>query len=201
MIIYGTQAADLGTTQVLNEVCPFCGEQGQIVLTAYRKHAHIFWIPLFPFRKKVVAQCQNCGKVIKRKDMSDTLKFEVDTLKSSVKGPSWQFAGLALLFVLGIFINYYGGELNEQELQYLAEPQVGDIYKYETENGYYSTLKVAEVTYDSIYVYPNTYESSKRKGVRKIDKEDNYALFTLAYHRSEIQAMYDERDIYSIDRD
>ena len=49
MIIYGSKAVHLKSAQPPTAVCPSCGQTGTTVLTqGYSKHAHVFWIPLFP---------------------------------------------------------------------------------------------------------------------------------------------------------
>ena len=72
---------------------------------------------------------------------------------------------------MAISITYSNGEAKKKELEFVANPVVGDVYKYKTEKQNYSTLKVTSVTADSVFVSPNEYETDKMSGIYKIDKD------------------------------
>lgn len=110
MIIYGSKAVHVKSTQPKTITCPSCGTKGSLVLSLYRKHAHIFWIPLFPIGKKGVSQCQHCKNVLEYKDMPAPIKEEFKILKSEAKGPIWQYAGLVLIAILIAWGGYASGQ-------------------------------------------------------------------------------------------
>ena len=201
MIIYGTKAVHLKTVESQTATCPNCGTQGSLRFSVFKEHIHVFWVPLFPFSKKGVSECQHCKNVLKPKEMPDPIKREYQNLKDQSKGPAWQFAGLGVLAILMAWGGYASGEEKKLELEYLKSPQIGDIYEYEIETGSYSTLKVVDVSDDSVFVSPNDYEINKRTKIYKIDKSENYSdsiLYGLS--NSMIREMYDSGEIFDINR-
>src|SRR5689334_11457267 len=195
MIIYGTKPVHLKSAQPSTTVCPSCGQTGTIVLSAYSKHAHIFWIPLFPIGRLGVSQCQHCKQALDDAAMPGELKREYNNLKAETRVPIWQFLGLALIGLLAIWITYNSGEEKKKQLGYVANPAVGDVYKYRTENRSYSTLKVTSISADSVFVSPNNYESDKASGVYKIEKEENYADFSYGISKEDLKKMHAEDEI------
>lgn len=103
MIIYGSKAVYVLSRRSKTCICPSCRTQGSIRLFVFRRHAHVFWIPLFPIGKKGMSQCEHCKKVLYTKEMPTPIKREYEILKSKAKGPIWQFTGLAILIVMVIW--------------------------------------------------------------------------------------------------
>jgi hypothetical protein len=200
MIIYGTRAAHLGTKELPNIVCRDCETQGSIRLSLFRRHAHVFWIPLFPLNKFGISECQHCKSTLRHKEMPEALSREYDNLKMETKGPLWQFSGLFLMAILIVWISFTSGKNKELEVQQINNPEVGDVYSYEIETGRYSTFKVAEITNDSIFLYPNDYEINKVTRVYKIDKENNYSDSAIGFTRQEVVNLYNSGTIYDVDR-
>lgn len=99
MIIYGSKSVHLKSERSKMSVCPNCGTQGSLVLSVYRRHTHIFWIPLFPIGKTGLSQCQHCKNVLYTKEMTASIQKEYDQLKNKTKGPLWQFMGLGILII------------------------------------------------------------------------------------------------------
>jgi hypothetical protein len=200
MIIYGSKAVHLITVPSNTATCPSCGTKGSLTFSIFRKHAHIFWIPLFPFGKAGMSQCQHCKQVLEKKEMPEPIRREYDTVKSEAKGPVWQFSGLGLLAVLMTSGYFASAEDKKLELVYLNAPQPGDIYEYKIETGSYSTLKVVDITDDSVFVSPNDYEINRRSKLRKIDKAHNYPDVAYGISRIELKDMYDSGEIFNINR-
>ena len=190
----------LKTEQSETAICPSCGTQGSLTINIFRKHAHIFWIPLFPFGKKGVSQCEHCNNILEMKEMPDSLKREFENLKNETKGLIWQFTGLGIIAILIVWGNYVNGEDKKTELEYLKSPQIGDVYEYKIETGSYSTLKVVSVKNDSIFVSPNEYEISKMSKMYKIDKSENYSNLSYGVSINKIKEMYDSGEIFDINR-
>ena len=201
MIIYGTKAVHLNSARAESVLCTNCSTKGSIIISVFRQHAHIFWIPLFPIGKKGVSQCANCKNTYTSSEMPQSIKAEYNKIKGDVKGPIWQFAGLVIIAIVVALGNYRSGENEKLNEVYLNEPQVGDVYEYKVENGNYSTYKVIEVVQDSVYVSPNEYEITKSSKLYKIDKEENYADFYYAFSKQEIKDMYSSKEIMDINRD
>jgi hypothetical protein len=127
MIIYGNKPVHLKSVQPPTLVCPSCGQTGTIVISAYSKHAHIFWIPLFPIGRLGASQCQHCKQVLELGAMPHEIKREYSNLKAETKVPLWQFSGLGLVAVIIAFTIYSSGEDKKKEAEYLANPVVGDV--------------------------------------------------------------------------
>ncbi|KAB5492006.1 MULTISPECIES: zinc-ribbon domain-containing protein [Flagellimonas] len=200
MIIYGARAVHLKSAQSKNTICPSCNTQGSSVISIYRKHAHIFWIPLFPISKNGISQCQHCKKVLEPKEMPEPIKREYVNLKNDAKGPVWQFVGLGIIAALISWGFYANAEDKKKESAYLQSPQTGDIYSYKVEGGHYSTFKIMSVTQDSIFISPNQYEINKIGRVHTIDKPENYSEILYGMSRIKVKEMYESGEIYGINR-
>ena len=133
--------------------------------------------------------------------MSDQLKREYDSIKSVSKGPVWQFAGLSLIAILFAYGYYASGENKKLELQYLKAPLAGDVYSYKGENGNFSTLKVVNVSSDTVFVSPNEYEIDKRSKTHTIDKPENYPELYYGISIEDVNKRYASNEIYDINRD
>ncbi len=201
MIIFGSGSAHIKTAPVRNVTCDNCNNQNTISFSIFRKHAHIFWIPVFPMNKTGASQCSHCQQVLKPKQMPERLKMEYQNFKSDAKGPIWQFAGLFLIVCLIGFAGYSGSKDKKNTEQYLSEPAIGDIYEYRIETGSYSTMKVMQVTQDSLYMSFNDYEISKSSRIYKIDKEENYPDEVYGVSRQDLLGMKADGDILDINRD
>ncbi|UTW67552.1 zinc-ribbon domain-containing protein [bacterium SCSIO 12643] len=201
MIIYGTKPVNLLSKNSKNTTCPNCQTEGSITYHIYRKHAHIFWIPLFPLGKKGYSECSHCKNVLEPKEMPRNMQMELDIVKNEARGPIWQFAGLGIIAILFVWGGFASKQDKKMELQYLAAPAVNDVYEYKAEPGSYSTMKVVEVTSDSVFVAPNMYEISKMSKIYKIDKSENYSEDVYGISKIDLNKMYSDGKIFDINRD
>lgn len=200
MIIYGSKAVHLNSTKPATGNCPNCDATGSITLSVYRRHSHIFWIPLFPMGKLGRGHCDNCNTEFKPKKLGESHKQAYSRLKSESRGPLWQWAGLAI-FVAFVISAVFASQANDKrELEYLATPQAGDIYEYKVGYGSYTTFKVVEVTADSLFIMDNLYEVNKSSGIYKIDKEENYTEPVYGVGRQDITDMHTAGDVLGINR-
>ncbi len=200
MIIYGSRSAHIGNIPSKSVKCENCNSERTITFNIFRRHAHIFWIPLFPIGKTGVSECSYCKQVLRKNEMSDTLRIAYLKARNTAKGPKWQFAGLFLVLALFIFVGFSSSINKNNEAQYITEPLIGDVYSYKTETNQYSTMKVVSVSSDSVFVYLNTYEVGRKSSIYKIEKDERYSEDTYAYSKEEIKALYEEKTIVSIDR-
>jgi len=198
MIIYGSKAVHLQSEQSQTATCPSCGTKGSLLLSVFRRHAHVFWIPMFPIGKIGGSQCLHCQNTLKPKAMPESIRREYDDLKRNAKGPLWQFVGLAIVAMFIAWGSYSSGEEQKRELQFLATPQVGDIYEYKVESGSFSSFKVQEVFADSLYIVPNEYEISNRSKVYKINKPENFSQSLYSIPRARVEEMYHSGEIFNI---
>ncbi len=183
MIIYGTKAVHLNSEQPATAVCPSCETQGSTVFSVFRKHAHIFWIPLFPIGKVTQTTCEHCKATYVVKEVPESFRREMDVVKSTLKGPIWQFAGLAVIALLVVWGLYASEQDAKEELAYLSAPVSGDVYRYKVGKRSFSTLKVISVTTDSLETYENMYEINKLSKIHEIDKLENYSEGTCFFSK------------------
>lgn len=149
--------------------------------------------------KTGASQCNHCQQVLKPKQMSERLKMEYQNFKGDAKGPIWQFAGLFIITCLITFLGYTGSKDKKNTAKYLSEPAIGDIYEYRIESGY-TTMKVMQVTTDSLFMSFNDFEISKSSRVYKIDKDGNYPEEVYGVSRQDIQTMKADGDILAVNR-
>lgn len=200
MIIYGVRAVDIKSKNLRNDTCHNCDTLGSLILNIYRKHTHIFWIPFFPLSKKGFSQCRNCKQVLEPKEMTDPLKRALDNFKHETKGPIWQFSGLALLAFIIIRGFYMANAQDQNEKEYLASPQIEDVYHNKVENGNYSSLKVVQVSTDSVFVLRNEYAIDRMSKISKINKKENYLTEPFGIARTQLDEMYNSNEIFYIER-
>ncbi|MDO5664216.1 MAG: zinc-ribbon domain-containing protein [Bacteroidia bacterium] len=201
MIIYGTRAAHLKSARPPHLICSNCNTQGSTTLSVYRQHAHIFWIPLFPLGRKAASQCQHCKQVLEGHQITGEARSEYERLSREARGPIWQFVGLFLIIVFAILATFTNNAEKKADKQFMDNPEVGDVYRYKTESGNYSTMKVAIIEADSIIVYQNEYENTKMSAVHTIEKEENYSEDNMyIFAKQALQEMYEKGEIYDVVR-
>jgi len=78
-------------------------------ISVFGKYVHIFWIPIFPIGKKVIAECTHCKRTIEQKEFSTKLSQLYQDKKSKYKRPFWHWLGIgaiisliALIIIIGI---------------------------------------------------------------------------------------------------
>ena len=190
MIIYGSKPAHLKTVELTSATCPNCNTQGSLALSAYSKHAHIYWIPLFPVGKLGVCECERCDYVVDQTEMPENISWAYNNLKGETKTPIWQFSGLGIIAILiGLFIIWDKQE-TKKELEYLVAPAIKDVYEYKTESGNYSTMKVVKILEDTIYLSLNEYEINKKSGITEIEVKKNYSDFHIGLTKADLKKMY-----------
>lgn len=198
MIIYGWNSSSLNQSKPENIVCPNCEAQGTTTIDARSRYAHIFWIPIFPYGKTGYSQCSECGQEYKKKKMTEEMKAEYKELSQDKKPPAWQFIG-AVVILTGIIMLWNSSRKDDLKYHEMLEsPEVGDVYRYKTEEGHYSTYRVYDVHEDSIDLIPNMYEYSQMTGIEEIEDDSNYADFYLTYPRDLIMGWLDRDTIYKI---
>jgi len=201
MIFFGTGSASLDSVKTRNITCQHCNNQDTIYINIYRRHAHVFLIPVFPLGKSGSTYCTHCKETLSPKQMPEALKMQYKNIKGEAKGPIWQFSGLLVFALLIVFAIYSSGKNKEDTQLYLTQPAVGDIYEYKANNGSYSTMRLEKVTTESLFLSLNDFEISKKSRIYKIDKDENYSEITYEYSKSEMIQMHKEGIVFDINRD
>ncbi|TXE07114.1 zinc-ribbon domain-containing protein [Seonamhaeicola algicola] len=200
MIFYGTKASRLKNGQINHVTCPNCQNQTSMNYGIFGKYFYIYWIPIFPIGKTNIVECNHCKKTFKLKELPQQIKHKFELVKH--KGtPLWHFTGLAIILLAVGYFSYSNAKHKEDEVVFIKEPAIGDIYSYkDPDSGNFSTMKVINVSRDSIRVVYNDYLVDKRTGISKIDKASNYNDTTENLSRLEIVVLYNDNVIYNINR-
>ncbi|MEO0899760.1 MAG: hypothetical protein AAFY71_25335 [Bacteroidota bacterium] len=199
MIVYGTNATTIGEGKVSHEVCPNCGAEDHIHVGVFSQYAHIYWIPLFPFRKKKVAKCTSCGYEMEKKEMPSPILEAANQIASQSKTPIWQFAGLGIIVLFFGWISYQNGVDEDNYTEYAHAPQIADVIEYDVEEGY-SNMRVIRVTSDSVFVHLNMYATDKRTAVDELDVDSMYLPIEIGFSREKIVEMWEDQEIFKINR-
>lgn len=201
MIFYGTRASNLKNGKIPRVNCPNCSTETSMTYSVFGKYAHIYWIPLFPYKKMTFAECDHCKKTFEQKELPLDIQNKLNTEKEKnpAKTPIWHFSLLIVILVLIAFAIYSGKQNEKDEKSYLENPKVGDKYEYKSTDGYYSIMKISEIKADSVYFLLNEMETNKMSGINDLDKPSNYKE-TEGFTKAELIALYEEGKIYEINR-
>jgi hypothetical protein len=197
-IRYGTKATQLAKEPITGK-CPHCNSQNCIDMKVLQKYGHLYWIPFVPMKKMGVSECTHCKQVLELPQMPDHLKAKYEEIKARTKTPLWTFSGLVLLGAFIVWIAVAISNDNKQNIQFIQQPQAGDIYEMATENSHYTLLKVARVQGDSVYVHINEYETDKRKGLYQL-KSKPFSAEEIAFTKQTLRLMLKEGKIIDVDR-
>ena len=107
---------------------------------------------------------------------------------------------MGIIAVIAVIAYFASVQDKKSERDYIASPEVADVYTVELDNGYYSTLKVTEVTQDSVFIQPNNYETNKMSGISDIDEEEKYSDEIYVMSKQDLIDMYEEGNIADVTR-
>lgn len=204
MVIYGTGGKDLGTKQLDFEKCPSCGEKGKLQLQGISRYFTLFWIPVFPYSKKIFTFCNACEKEIPKEQYSRELQTTIATEKSHFKFPLTHFAGI---FIIGLFIIwgiYQSNKHDEFVMNRIENLQKDDILILKKSSSEYYFLEVVGNEDNEIYyLYSNYFLDQKPNNSDYEDGLKNQSDFmdTVVYYftQNEIDSIYKQGDIDILD--
>lgn len=202
MIIFGTRASSYKSYSDTAYDCDHCGSKASVDLTFATRYFHIFWVPVFPIGKTGMSQCRHCKRALYRSQMPPQLQSGYNDARRRVKTPAKYFAGLILAGLFFTFACYAAFTSRRNSQAWIQTPKVGDVYEVNDAEGY-TLYKVTRVTSDSLTLIPHEYIVEKSSQLRKLkrsnpDDYDETAVFTLSTQT--LRAMYDTRNIRSVDR-
>jgi len=200
MIIFGWRSTHIKTDQLNNTTCPNCNKKGGIICSIYGRYIHIFWIPLFPIGKKGATQCSKCNRSISPREMTEDFKRDYKNFKSEARRPIWHLLGIIIITIIVAFFTFLITTNTNREVEYIANPVVGDVYRCNTDVKKYTTLKVTDVKEDSIYFLKNNYSFSTRIGIEKIDLDSCYNAEVSVMSKAVLKKLYDLGTIYNVNR-
>ncbi|MFS4482160.1 hypothetical protein ACKGJY_04035 [Hyunsoonleella sp. 2307UL5-6] len=201
MIFYGTNSSRLKDGQLPNVTCPNCENQTSMTYSVFGKYAYLYWIPVFPIGKINVLECNSCKRTFKLQELPEQIQRKFETEKHTGI-PFLHFSGLAVIGLVIAYFSYSGAKHKEDEADYIKTPNIGDVYSIKAEAaGHFTTMKVTKIEGDSVFLVFNDYEIDKRSAIYKIDKSNNYTNSNDALTKEQLQFLYEEKEIFNIDRD
>lgn len=200
MIIYGWKSTGIGQAQI-PEPCPNCSTENSVQMHVFKKYAHVFWIPLFPFGNTAVTECDHCKQVLRKNEFPAQFKERYERVKAEAKNPIWTWSGLGLLAVLIIFAFISSGQHQEELKSYAANPQVNDLYTWSME-GDYTLAKVVSISNDTVYVQFHEYSINKAHKVNQLLSEhpEAFSAELVGIPSDQIPSLVADDTIHDIDR-
>lgn len=201
MIIYGWRASHVKSEISDTITCSNCQSSKTTLFSVFSRYFHIFWIPLVPYGRKGGSVCQNCGMEFLSGEMVDPYKKAYIELRQQTRIPFWQFSGLLIIIVLVSYFTFANYQEEQNTAKFTAEPLIGDIYFYKSENGNFTSFILKQVDEDSVTVLHNNYESTTKSRLDEIDIPANY---TDVYYRlplDELSKMKTNNELIKVIRD
>ncbi|GEM_PF-661744 len=205
MIIFGTRSKVLlnkASRAVGN--CGYCGTVNSIFGYKQINYFHIFWIPVFPYKSRIMTVCNHCRQVREQRSIDPQTMQQIlqDGLPKTSLG---YFAGLIVLLLFVGSAVAAGISSSRSTDDYLKTPAVGDVYEIKHEaNGksYYTLYRITKVGTDSIVFAINDYEAEGRNGLRKLKQQHNSSYSEqVTVARTDIATMKSKRQIVGIERE
>jgi len=201
MLIYGWNSKHLKDAPFPGQKCQNCdAEDCHILISA--SYAHIFWIPIFPYRKSLKIVCTNCEHAASPKSVSNEVRAFAKELKKKVRIPIWMFSGSGLvagLIFYGIITSFISVQ---KELGLLENPEVNDLYYFydedETTEYKYYLRKVMQVRGDSVDIAPNSFQYNWE--ATALDSEDGFYDIYYTLHKQDLIDLYNDDVIRTVKR-
>ena len=203
MIFYGTKGSNLFNGKIINTNCSHCNEVATMTYSVFAKYAHIYWIPVFPYKKLTFVECNNCKMTFEQKEFSGeiTTKLEREKEKNGKKMfPLWMFSGAIIILALSGFGVYQSNVDDNNEKIYIQNPAKGDIYHIKLDDDFYTAATVISTDKDSVYLRFSNLETDQMTGIDEISKPKNFIMGKYGYKRERLKELFEKDTIYTIDR-
>jgi len=202
MIFYGTNGAHVRTAPLPDVACPSCDTAGSLNVSVFSRYAHIYWIPLFPYSKPLVAQCSHCQQAWEEKALPPAISGPAKDLKKETRAPLLHWAGLGIILVLLGFGAVAGARNDREDKAFLEAPHVGDIYTVRAKDGddTYSLLKVVAVKGPTVDVVPNEYTINKSDALAELNEPAKYSKESFSLSQYELKVMQNKGQLTEVDR-
>ncbi|MCG8574344.1 MAG: zinc ribbon domain-containing protein [Flavobacteriales bacterium] len=201
MISAASKPRDVRIIELNHISCNGCENKNVLKLHCFTDYMYFFFIPVISGGKKAIITCSNCGKNYDVSKQSDNVKELAKLEKQNLRIPIWHFTGLGIILLFIASLIAYNIWDNKQDAMLVKDPKPGDFYEYSDGDGWYSSFKISRVDKDSIYAFFNRQFINKATSIYEIDEPDNYWPFEESLSRKELEQMYEDGDIYEIDRD
>jgi|GEM_PF-3387204 len=154
MVVFGTRNKRLEIVDDRMYKCPKCSG-GPLAHNIFQEYFHIWYIPFFPIRKKVVAKCVNCGSEIQQEQLSP-VAVEQAKMSSTKRAPLQLYSGLFIVGLIIASVAIITVENGRKQKNFLSNPKPGDVYLVEDKSSGYSYFRVEKITGDSMLMNPNS---------------------------------------------
>lgn len=153
-------------------------------------------IPVFPIgRKQFEVRCANCGDDTR----SESLVRKYEKL---ARTPVYLFSALILAAVIGAYWIYWNSNNQKNNVEYVANPKVGDVYtvsEHRTDGTTYYFLRLVEIKGDSVMAIHSSLEYNYF--VNTMTGDDHFVKDdTSLYLRRELKTMLEKDEIYMVRR-
>jgi hypothetical protein len=202
MIFYGTNGALVRTEALPASPCPACGTTGALKLSVFSRYAHIYWIPLFPYSKPAVVQCDHCQQAWDGKALPGALQPAVQDLKKSIRAPWWHWSGLGIIALLIAWGAVAASRDARANKAYLAAPRTGDIYTVRSpeDSTQYSLLKVVSAKGNTVELVANNYQIDNAHPINELNSPEKYGKESFSLTQFELQIMQNKDQLTDVDR-
>jgi DNA-directed RNA polymerase subunit RPC12/RpoP len=202
MIIYGWNTKNIKQANLEDYECPRCKERNSVI-AVFAHYAHVFWIPLFPYKKSIDIVCQSCNHRSNEFNLESEKKGLAKQLKSTVPFPKYLFSGLFVILLGAAYFTYSSVKESNQEQSYVENPQIGDVYiildDEELSEYNHFLLKVDDIEEDTLWV---TFSSYSYNGViDQLDPRDGFYDVVYSMHTDELEEYYESGDLKKVYRD
>lgn len=198
MVLIGVRDSNVKNGQILDSECPKCGSINSLNFSIYKRYTHITFIPLFIAGKLVYVQCNNCDSFFDYEDLTEQSQFQLRNEK--LPNPIWMYAGSIILVLSFLFFMNNYIDKKEESAILMMSPTKGDVYYLKLSNGYYSSMRIDQVTKDRIYITQNDFEAYLPYEIKDIDEPENYSKRKFNYSKTEIAKLYKEGEIIEVSR-
>lgn len=195
-VIYGRNAAKIKEFIDDTQSCTSCNTFG-LKVKVFKQYHHIWFIPLFPFGKKVVdARCNQCLAPI----LTESLKKEY---AQKARTPLYLYS---FTFIICGFVAWgiYGDRKREKDTSlWVANPKQGDVFaiqQKQSDSVDYYFLRVASIQGDTVMFYHN---NLVYVGYASEFNSDDYFVKSaqLYYTKKELKQLLEKGEIDYVDRD
>lgn len=195
MLIYGTGSKDLGEKFISNEKCPHCGEYNKIHVHGIARYFDVFWIPIFPFRKKIIAICHSCDTEIKKNEISTSLQDKIRLEKSSFRIPIYLFTGLILIGLLIGWLEYSSIKHDDFVENRIHNIQKDDVLVFKNNSKEYSFAIIDSLYAESVFFRNSNYIYTQKPTLSEYteilsEKSDFYDVESYFYTLEQVDSLH-----------
>ena len=202
MIFFGTKKKEIKRGIIASTTCKVCEENTSMYYRVEAKYFHVYWIPVFPYKKNTLVDCSYCDTAFEKKHFSENIKNKLqrENELQPARNPIWMFSGIIILSILIPLAFMQSARADEKKNDFLNHPKVGDVYFMNSLPTVYSTMKIASIESDSIHFIANDTAVTKFTKVFSITDNHYYTDKIKTYSKSQLQDMFEKDSIYTIDR-